>query len=155
MQEETWGRASASPESVRKAKAFPINSLSDIGLDLTNHNSVTHPSLDASAGKVRKIKHQQVPIAEHISNPFKTEILLAKMKEEWLCRGKSICHRISEARKHPHLQALYASYNPILTSHPNCPPIACNWDKFWVLPRTTLFSSHFYHRDHSQNLDVA
>lgn len=72
--------------STWKAKAFPITPLAETELHLREDNSVTHPSPDASPGKVGKTEHQLMTAPGPISSSSKTEMLLAMMKGEWLLK---------------------------------------------------------------------
>lgn len=75
-----------------------VTPLADNELGLTYHNSVTHPSLEASPGKVGKIKRHLVTAPGPISSSFKTEILLAKMKGEWLLESNRVCTDLQDEK---------------------------------------------------------
>ena len=65
--------AAISNPSIRKAKAFPITHLAETELYLRENNSVTHPSPDASPGKVGKTKAQLMTEPGPISSSSKTD----------------------------------------------------------------------------------
>ena len=85
--------AAISNSSIRKAKAFPITPLAKTELHLREDNSVTHPSPDASPGKVGKTKHQLMTALGPISSSTKTEMLLLMMKGERLLKRQQGLNR--------------------------------------------------------------